>query len=1640
MPAPTITDYLKFANLQMAAEALYNSDATKGIQLTPGAKYNGTILDRYLTDGNLHASKFIGTEATKFAAQWTVVEHVSNTTTGFSGTLLKAIKDDPANGITKDELVLSFRSTEFIDDAARDNEATNKLEIADKGWAFGQLADMEKWYGELKGAGKITGPLSVTGYSLGGHLATAFNLIHGQEPLENGQPLVKQVINFNGAGVGKIGDGSLFSTRTLLPAMIKHFAKLRADGESTDGLASLFQTAEGRTAYRDLKNALADTYGVPYAGLVDIINNMPSSAVGEPRTGDNLADYDLLWRAMDRALDVHNEAHRAPTLASGSSGGLANPALIGDLYSPATGPQKLAIAAESLDYQLAVLATAKQFNTQPLSLLDGLKATMGKPIMGGGAPLGLGNQWDLTGTEIDAEKQLFMVAHSQYRYGQEFQLFIEDQPLYRGDAISEVLQASFASAAIKLLVPNYSKNDFGDTHSLVLIVDSLNVQNTLLNLVPLTQRGNAAGTLNTLLKEASWRKAESNSGTQGTAQGDVLENVVNALADVVLGPQVKTDRLNGSPDGDTWWRTTEDLSASYSGRDKLYATLDAITASDAYKKVLAGKLTLKPSTDNLASAARKDFEAFAALYSLSPFVLSGPDGLLQSAADSSWSQHPAYVAWKKDKETLADRTKPQTFAITDKWLADRADFLMRKNWFNENNINPLDPSYQYNSTPNAYQNDDVLFLDAASDYKIAQGVVSNATRHFYFGDERNDAFAGRGVVDHLFGGAGDDVLDGQAGDDYLEGNAGTDNLKGGEGHDTLFGGAGADVLEGGAGDDLYIFNTGDGADTIVDTGNNRVLYDGRTISGLVVKNASTGVYEFLDASGNKIEFHSPGVLTLASGTTLTFQNQTSGEMLDGSFGFQLYEEASGPATTRALAGTDQADTLSDNIFEGVYASEVIQGLGGNDSIASFYGGDDRIEGGDGDDWMIGADGNDLVIGGADRDVLIEGAGNDKLYAEGIVTVAAALDAENAAGSGLQGEALSGGFGDDLAIGGAGNDALLGGTGDDILIAGAGDDNIEGDAMAGNIQPDWSVTRTVGTNSYFSTYNQFSMSWPVDGGADAIYAGAGADWVRAGNGNDYVDGGNDADLIWGEAGNDDLFGGAGADLIMGDNASLPISAHGDDYLDGEDGDDSLFGEGGKDRLFGGIGADKLYGQDGGDYLDGEDGNDVLVGGEGADQLFGGVGADFLQGDAGNGVGDGNDYLDGEAGDDILLGLGGSDELHGGDGNDQIAGDNGGTDGSGSADTIHGEAGNDFIDGQGGDDVIDAGADNDIVAGGLGNDQIAGGTGSDQLQGGAGDDQLDGGADADTLFGEAGNDKLLGGAGNDYLIGGLGDDVIDGGDGDDVYFYTRGDGRDRFVDSAGTDWLVFNDLTWGQIRLGVGSLLLTLPDGGEIHLDNFDPDNPYAAGGIDYFQFADGAVMSQGQLIDALGIQPTGTPEADVLSGTALAETIDALAGDDVVTARAGNDTVQAGDGADVVYAGDGNDVVFGGNGDDVLLGEAGDDTLIGDAGNDLLAGGTGTDVLQGGEGDDTYLFQMGDGEDTASDALGQNAIALGAGLTLDAVVFSRQGGDLLVAVKNSTDRLTVKDWFAAGSTFASLSLGDGTLLDHAANAYAWRMAA
>lgn len=624
MSAPTIAETLKFACLQMAAEALYGLVAvsTEPNQpppaLRPGQPIDGQIDPAWLTTGNLHASKFAATEATRFAGLWEVVEHISNTTTGFSGTLFKAKETRPDLGIVKDELVLCFRSTEFIDDHARDNTATNVLEIKEKGFAFGQLSDMEAWYADL---GKPGGPLagktvSVTGYSLGAHLATAFSLMH--------PGVATQVINFNGAGLGKIdtADGTLAGTQAKLREMIDAFRALRIEGETT-GLIRRFRTAEGTEAYLDLRARLAANNGIPGnavsgqfdTALFGIAGRVQPTDPEDANRDDRQADYDLLHEALSRMQSVFDAAHAAPLLNSGSNEGPPNPANIRDTYTRLDGSQAPAIADELLDYQLAVVLTAKRFQTESLSDANGVKAARGEPTRGNGWPLQ--NQWDVIATETTSDPW-YMVAYSQFRYGNDLKLYIEDQPFARGTSVPRVVvKTAMAGLSPQLLVSGYANNDFGDTHSLVLIVDSLSVMSLMARIDPAFTPELAAN----IFDATTASKAITQSVRQGKAEGDTLETVVNALGRLLLGPPYTPLGLTGLNEGNTWWNPEQ--------REKLAQAIQSInTELDAGPQPQRSIVSLASlSTADLQSAASNP-DALATRYALkelNPFAVFGAD-------------------------------------------------------------------------------------------------------------------------------------------------------------------------------------------------------------------------------------------------------------------------------------------------------------------------------------------------------------------------------------------------------------------------------------------------------------------------------------------------------------------------------------------------------------------------------------------------------------------------------------------------------------------------------------------------------------------------------------------------------------------------------------------------------------------------------------------------------------------------------------------------------------------------------------------------------------------------------------------------------------------------------------------------------
>ncbi|MBI5660121.1 MAG: hypothetical protein HZC43_11380, partial [Nitrosomonadales bacterium] len=114
---------------------------------------------------------------------------------------------------------------------------------------------------------------------------------------------------------------------------------------------------------------------------------------------------------------------------------------------------------------------------------------------------------------------------------------------------------------------------------------------------------------------------------------------------------------------------------------------------------------------------------------------------------------------------------------------------------------------------------DVLYAGAGDDR--AWGDLGNDV---LFGENGDDLLVGGDGSDVILGGDNNDTIYGdldiiaaEPGSDYLDGGAGSDTIYGNEGGDILIGGADNDTLYGGAGQDTYLYNLGDGIDTIYDT-------------------------------------------------------------------------------------------------------------------------------------------------------------------------------------------------------------------------------------------------------------------------------------------------------------------------------------------------------------------------------------------------------------------------------------------------------------------------------------------------------------------------------------------------------------------------------------------------------------------------------------------------------------------------------------------------------------------------------------------------------------------------------------------------------------------------------------------------------
>lgn len=618
---------------------------------------------------------------------------------------------------------------------------------------------------------------------------------------------------------------------------------------------------------------------------------------------------------------------------------------------------------------------------------------------------------------------------------------------------------------------------------------------------------------------------------------------------------------------------------------------------------------------------------------------------------------------------------------------------------------------------------------------------------------------------------------------------------------------------------------------------------------------------------------------------------------------------------------------------------------------------DILTGGVAADLLIGNAGNDTLKGGAGNDTLLGGSGNDTYVFQTEDSIDTILDKDNQGSITFDGATLNGGaqYGDNRVYRSADKKHLYALVDNKTLIidgqivvqnyskssetfaikldvATTVSPPVTNKEILGDLKPiDFDLEKS-GVQTQYDELGNVKTAGPEVDRADRLFDSAGNDHIVSGGGDDYVGAT--------EGGNDYIEAGAGRDSVKGGN--------GNDVIAGGDGADILVGDAGDDQIFASevisievaiaAGHNLNGGAQKGDWLSGGSGDDVLVGGENNDAFSGG---------------DGNDLIIGGAGDDDILG---DSDIVPTDFNWTVFDSNGNRIftpvlgelylASGGADVIYAGSGNDYVW---------AGMGNDIIFGDEGNDRLSGVEGNDVILGGAGDDKIFGGSGADYLDAGGDADQLTGGEGDDILIGGTGDDVANGGSGRDTYIYNKGDGKDSIIDTKSeTNILRFGaNISSSDVILRLGSLMLDLGNGDEVHIEGFDRDDALNSSVVQSFEFADGTQLNVADLL-ARGFDLDGDEGDNEILGTNIVDRIHGFGGDDLLVAGAGDDNLFGDDGIDELQGGIGDDHLNGGAGNDILFGEEGDDTLDGGEGNDYLDGGAGNDIYRNVNADDFLI--------------------------------------------------------------------------------------
>ncbi len=326
--------------------------------------------------------------------------------------------------------------------------------------------------------------------------------------------------------------------------------------------------------------------------------------------------------------------------------------------------------------------------------------------------------------------------------------------------------------------PEKDPADFGTTHSIILIVDSLIMTDLLQTIDPTLSRQDAEA----IFSIASNTKASSISiGQDGRVEHDSLEKVLDGLRRVFVNTEIEktpSDNKTGAF-GDI--RT----------RNIIHKNIDDLLKIIGGKTYSIERLDTKSTSELIDTASADTQQGLAyrhALTQLDPFAVIGEPGLHDADA------------------LFVDKFSPQ-------FLIDRAMFLSTMLFSNRGNLGGDDPAQRhvktFVDTPkiiDRYRNGQKTFglnvksVDPSDSFDPPLISIKPAgskaapdpdTSHFQFVEDAIDTtLRGSQRTDHLFGGRGNDTINGFGSDDYLEGGLGNDRLDGGTGNDHLVGGMG----------------------------------------------------------------------------------------------------------------------------------------------------------------------------------------------------------------------------------------------------------------------------------------------------------------------------------------------------------------------------------------------------------------------------------------------------------------------------------------------------------------------------------------------------------------------------------------------------------------------------------------------------------------------------------------------------------------------------------------------------------------------------------------------------------------------------------------------------------------------------------